>query len=59
MFILTVATAYFLLTALIIIFVCVLSSRVSREEKWEETPIIESHSERNVAPDYQTDAAAS
>ncbi len=50
---------YLVVTAVIIISVCALSARISRQEDWAETPIVEGRGETSTRRDYQTDAATS
>jgi hypothetical protein len=59
MLVITAIAAYFILTAIVTLSVCVLSARMRHHENWEETPIIENNPERHSLPDYQTDIAAS
>lgn len=50
---------YFVVTAVIVISVCVLSARMSRHEEWSERPLVESRSEATSTRDYQADTAPS
>ncbi len=50
---------YFLATAVIVISVCALSTRMSQHEEWGEVPIVETQGEASLSRDYQTDVATS
>ncbi|NJN53543.1 MAG: hypothetical protein HC804_01590 [Anaerolineae bacterium] len=56
---LTIIAGYLLVTAVIIIAVCVLSARMSQHEDWSETPIVETRMESAKGRDYQADPATS
>jgi len=50
---------YILVVSVIIVFVSMLSSRMSQHEEWQEEPLsIQDHSVPTV-PDYQTDTITS
>lgn len=59
MIFLAAIAAYFIISAVVILSVCVLSARMSQREDWSEVPLAENRAEANAARDYQADVATS
>lgn len=57
MVLLVAILGYLLLSAGVVVSVCVLSARMSRHEDWDEIPLIDRREELNVVQEYQADIA--
>jgi hypothetical protein len=59
MIFLAAVVAYFIVTAIIVLSICVLSARMSEREEWSETPLVENQPEPNLAREMQKDVVTS